>query len=81
MDIDRSSRKICEILGGLLREEREKADLSANKLAQMTGLNRQAITFVERGDRIPSIDTFTRIALALGKLPSDLWKEAESRAR
>lgn len=63
----------------MLREARESSGLSLGKLAQRSGLNRQAITFIERGDRQPTAETLTKLALALGLRPSEIWTKAEVR--
>lgn len=68
---------VCRHLAGQLRNRREQLDLSVNRLAELTGLNRQAITFVERFERTPSISTFLRLARALKLDPSDMWRIAE----
>jgi len=49
-----------------LRELREKAGLSQYALAALTGLSKQALSYLELGDREPGWDTVQRLALALG---------------
>jgi len=61
----------------VLRQAREGADLSLGELARLSGLNRQAISFIEKGQRQPTTDTMARLGLALGILPSEIWKRAE----
>lgn len=63
----------------MLREARESASLSLGEVAKLSGLNRQAITFIERGDRKPTTDTLAKLTLALGLLPSEAWARAEER--
>lgn len=49
-----------------------------NRAAKMAGLSQQMVSYMERGMRIPTIDTLLRVAEALDV---DLWrivKKAES---
>ena len=64
----------------LLREARIKKGLSMTRVAEMAGLSQQMVSYVERGMRIPTIDTLVRLTNALDL---DLWKvirTAETRA-
>ena len=63
----------------MLKESREAASLSLNELAKRAGLNRMAITFIERGERVPTLDTVARIAAALSIPPSELLAKAEEK--
>lgn len=65
-------------LRALLKAKREAAGLSLNELSKRAGLNRMAVSFIERGLRVPSINTYARIAAALGVAPSELLEEAEA---
>ena len=49
----------------ILREERERRGLSVNVLSQRAGLSRTMISYVEREDRHPTLDTLVRITEAL----------------
>ncbi len=71
------SIELCEALRVVLREAREAAGLSLGDVANLSGLNRQAITFIERGERRPTAETFVHLAMALGLRPSEAWKRAE----
>lgn len=71
------SGKLCEALCIVLKKAREEASLSLGEVAKISGLNRQAITFIERGDRKPTTDTLAKLTLALGILPSQAWARAE----
>lgn len=62
----------------MLREARENAGLSLGEVAVRSGLNRQAVAFIEQGERNPTADTYVRIALALGLRPSELWARVEA---
>lgn len=72
------STELCEALRIVLREARESAELSLGEVATLSGLNRQAITFIERGERRPTADTFVHLAIALGLRPSEAWARAEA---
>jgi transcriptional regulator with XRE-family HTH domain len=71
-------QQICSEIVRLLREERERQGLTIYALAKGTGLSHQAITYIEREQRIPSLETTLRIADALqinlGKVISDSIK-------
>lgn len=73
------SARLCAALSEVLRDARLAAELSLGAVAELSGLNRQAITFIERGDRKPNAETIAKLALALGMLPSDAWKRAEDK--
>ena len=73
--------ELCKNLRKVLKDHRDAAELSLNELSKRSGLNRMAISFIEKGQRIPSIDTVIRIAAALGLPPSQLFSEAEERGK
>lgn len=79
IDVSKVSALLCSALSEVLRDARQSAGLSLGEVAELSGLNRQAITFVERGDRKPTTETLAKIALALGLLPSELWGRAEQK--
>lgn len=56
---------ICSQVALLLKEERLKAGISLNALAQKSGLSRQTISYVEQEAQSPSLDTLLRLTLAL----------------
>jgi transcriptional regulator with XRE-family HTH domain len=47
------------------------------QLAQKSGLSQPTISYIERGLRIPSLDTTFRLAAAMD---ADLWKLIKSAA-
>ena len=73
------SEQLCAALREVLKDARLEAGLSLNELSKRAGLNRMAVTFVERGERIPNLDTFFRIAAALGKEPVALLDAAQKK--
>lgn len=71
--------ELSDALRHVLREAREAAALSLGEVAARSGLNRQAITFIENGDRRPTTETLSRLAMALGMRPAEAWAKAEAR--
>jgi transcriptional regulator with XRE-family HTH domain len=49
-----------------LRHLRTAAGMSAYRLAQLSGLSKQAISHLELGKRQPTLDTASKIARGLG---------------
>lgn len=47
------------------------------RLAEKAGLSRQMVSYVERGLRIPSLDTLLRITAVLGVKASTVLARAE----
>jgi transcriptional regulator with XRE-family HTH domain len=56
---------ICFAVAKILREEREKRQLSMTTVAEKAGLSQQMVSYVERGIRNPTFDTLLRITDAL----------------
>jgi len=52
-------------LGIRIRESRENANLTQEKLAETCALSAAHIGHIERGTRIPSLDTMFKIAITL----------------
>jgi transcriptional regulator with XRE-family HTH domain len=63
----------------LIREERVRAGVSIYRLSKRSGVSQQMIGYVERGLRIPSLDTLLRIANALDVDLSKVIKKATRR--
>jgi transcriptional regulator with XRE-family HTH domain len=70
---------VCAALANAIRERRESGGLSLNRLAELTRLSRQMISFIETSRRIPTVDTVARISRALGIPFSKLVAEAERK--
>ncbi|MBT3192544.1 MAG: helix-turn-helix transcriptional regulator [Verrucomicrobia bacterium] len=64
-------------LGQRVREQRLKAGISQEKLAELTGLHRTYISDIECGTRNVAIINIVRIAEALATQPSELVKGIE----
>ena len=63
---------IAERFGRNLRRERRREGLSQEELAKLAGLHRTAIGMLERGERVPKIDTLIRLADSAGTTPTKL---------
>jgi transcriptional regulator with XRE-family HTH domain len=59
-------------LGKKIRELRHEADLSQERLGEITGLDRTYISGIERGVRNPSIKNIEKLAKALKVKVTDL---------
>ena len=65
----------------LLRQERERQNVSMTRLAEMSGLSQGMISLVEHEERNPSLDTLLRICHALKIELSALMNKAERAAK
>ena len=72
-----SLEPVCEALAGVIRKRRIKRGLSLNRLAELTRLSRQMLSFIETNRRVPTIDTVARISRAFGLPTHKLVAEAE----
>jgi transcriptional regulator with XRE-family HTH domain len=59
-------------IGDRIREERRRRGLSQEKLAEVAGMDRQAINRIEQGHQSALIDNLIRIAAALDVPLADL---------
>lgn len=62
---DQHIASICFEVAQILKEERNKKKISMANLAKDSGLSQPYISYIERGLRIPTLDTLLRIAQAL----------------
>jgi transcriptional regulator with XRE-family HTH domain len=70
---------VAQRFGENLRRAREAADLTQDELGRRASMNRTQIGILERGERLPRIDTLIRLCGALGISPDPLldgirWK-------
>lgn len=75
---------IAERFGRNLKRARKDADLSQEEVGIRASLHRTEIGLLERGERIPRIDTLVRLAGAIGTPAGDLlsglgWEPGESQ--
>jgi transcriptional regulator with XRE-family HTH domain len=68
-----------EIFGKILQEERKAKNISQEKLAKITGLDRTFISLIENGKRSPTFSTILKICSALEMDPSELFSIYEKK--
>ena len=81
MPTERKIQTACQKVAFLLQKERERQNLSMTVLAERAGLSQQSISYIERGMRIPNLDTLFRIADALGVELSAIIAQAATPAK
>jgi transcriptional regulator with XRE-family HTH domain len=69
-----------EIFGKLIQQERKAKQISQERLAKLTGLDRTFISLIENGKRSPTLSTILKISSALEIPPSELFSVYESLA-
>jgi transcriptional regulator with XRE-family HTH domain len=77
MSLTKASQTECRKIIQLLQEERERQGLSKYAIAQKSGLSQQAVGYMEKGHRIPSLETVLRVAKAMDMNLSEIIKRAE----
>jgi len=70
------ARSFGQRLGQRLRAHRLARGLSQAALAEMVELSPNYIGLLERGLKLPTIDTLVRVAKAVGARPADLLGDA-----
>jgi transcriptional regulator with XRE-family HTH domain len=68
-----------EIFGKILQDERKAKNVSQEKLAKLTGLDRTSISLIENGKRNPTFSTIVKICSALEIPPSELFSIYEKK--
>ncbi len=66
----------CARVAAILRSERKRLGLSMTALADRAGLSQQSVSYIERGMRIPNLDTLLRVCAALGVSLSEVIARA-----
>ena len=64
MKVEKNKQAVA--FGEVLKELRREAELSQDALAEKADLERTFISFLERGERQPTISTIIALAAALG---------------
>ena len=64
--------------GEIIRDLRTKRGLSQEDLADLSGLHRNAVGLLERGERTPSVETLFALGHELGIKPSTLVTKLEA---
>ena len=63
-------------VGRFIRDQREKANISVRKLAELAGISNPYLSQVERGVRKPSAEILKRLSRALEISANTLYREA-----
>jgi len=71
--------KYAVAFGAVLKELRREAELSQDALAEKADLDRTFVSFLERGERQPSLLTIISLAGALGVQPDDIVRQTVER--
>lgn len=71
--------RLCEKIAEVLRDRRERKNLSKNALAQKAGISVQTVAFIEGAVNSPSISTLLRICHALETTPEKIIGEARKK--
>ena len=75
-----SRQAVCTHVARILREERQRQKLSMTALSAQAGLSQQSVSYVERGMRIPNLDTLLRITEVLNVELARVLKQAAAAA-
>jgi transcriptional regulator with XRE-family HTH domain len=77
---DSARKALCSHVARLLREERQRQELSMNVLAERAGLSRQMVSYIEQEERNPTLDTLLRLTAVLGVKLEDMLAHARKAA-
>ena len=66
-----------KLIGKGIRACRKQRKITLEVTSGLAGIDTSHLSRIENGEYIPQIDTFIRIALALGMCPSALLKNIE----
>jgi len=69
---------LAQIFGQVLKEVRKERGLSQESLGFISGYHRTYISLIERGNKIPTLQTLFNLASALDIPPSDLVKRVQN---
>lgn len=73
-------KSLSTVFGEVLKELRAKAGISQETLAYECELDRSFISMLERGLRMPTIETLFKLAKPLKKSPSEIITLVELKA-
>jgi transcriptional regulator with XRE-family HTH domain len=71
-------QKLEQLFGKVIRRRREDADLTQEDLGHGSGLSRNYIGMLERGERSPTIHVLHQLASALGTTMTSLIQELDT---
>lgn len=69
------------IVGKVIQQTRESKYKSQELVSGLAGIGRTHLSAIERGERKPTLETFFKIAYALGMKPSALMAEIEKEIK
>ena len=72
-------KSLASVFGDVLRELRTEAGMSQETLAYECELDRSFISMMERGLRVPTIETVFKISKPLKKSPSEIINLVEEK--
>jgi transcriptional regulator with XRE-family HTH domain len=75
----RDDLDLKRLVGRVIARQRASAEVSQEKLAEMAGLERGYISLMERGLRMPTVDTIFRLCRGLKVSPSEMVLEMEKQ--
>ena len=68
-------------VGSVIQRFREERHKSQELVSGLAGIGRTHLSAIERGERKPTLETFFRIAYALGVKPSVLMQAVEEEVQ
>ena len=71
----------AEVIGPVLRQLREEADLSQEVLSGLAGIARSHLSMIETGAKQPNLETIWKLALALDMPPHALVAAFEAAVK
>jgi len=74
-----SIQETCVKVAQILHRKRVEQNLSLTRVAEGCGLSRQGVSYLERGMRIPNLDTLLRIAAVLNVDLAEVIREASGK--
>lgn len=74
---DRPKAEVQQVLGRAVLTLRGRADLTQQDVADGSGLHKEYVGSVERGERNMTVANLVKLCRGLGVQPSELLKEAE----
>ena len=74
-------KAVAEKIGGNVARLRTEAGTSIAEIARRAELDRSYIPLIEKGERLPRLDTVLRLAGALGAEPDELLQGVVWRSR
>jgi transcriptional regulator with XRE-family HTH domain len=80
VETDALREAMCSEIAQLLKKERLRRKLSLNLISSKAGLSRQTVSFIEREERTPTVDTLLRLTAVLEIKLEALIRRARKQA-